>query len=195
MEFKGDDIMYQATDGMKFEFRYRSLQAEEQTPIGASRVVDAVSIGNEAAAQATDVQERVPVRTVAGEPRHIDRQDQADFAETDPPHQFFEATATCGGRAAQAKVGVDHIDIRLMPAEFVGALAEGVLKPQAFLIADHLVGRRLADIDDRLARQVSWLDQLGLHERPPPEPRRHPRQSDAAELAAALPTDPSDPCS
>src|SRR5271166_3022996 len=33
-----------AADSMKFEFRYRSLQTEEQTPIGACRVVDAISI-------------------------------------------------------------------------------------------------------------------------------------------------------
>jgi hypothetical protein len=57
------------------------------------------------------------------------------------------------------------------------------------------MGRRLPDVDDRLARQVGWLDQLGLHERSPPEPRRRRRRSDAVELAGAPPTDLADPSS
>ena len=78
----------------------------------------------------------------------------------------------CAGSAAQAKVRIDDIDIGLMPTEFAGALLERVLQPQALLIADDLVWRGLANIDDRFARQMSWFDQFGLHERPPPKLRR-----------------------
>ena len=117
------------------------------------------------------------------------------FAQANPPHQLLEAAARQGGRAAQAKVRVNHVDVGLMPAKFASALAEGVLKPQAFLIAHHLMGRRLTDIDDRLAIQVDRLDQFGLHGRSPPELRRRRRRSDAVGLATAPPTDLLDPCS
>ncbi|MGO4340004.1 hypothetical protein AB4037_34525 [Labrys sp. KB_33_2] len=43
----------------------------------------------------------------------------------------------CG---AQAQIGVDHVYIGFMPAEFAGALAKRVLEPKAFLIAHHLMG-------------------------------------------------------
>jgi len=121
--------------------------------------------------------------------------ERTNFAEANPPDQLFEAAAHCSGRAAEAKVGVDYVNVRLMPAEFVSALAEGILKPKAFLIAHHLMGRRLANVDDRFARQVSWLDQFGLHGRSPPELRRCRRRSDAVEQAAMSPTDLSDLCS
>src|SRR5882757_3219038 len=76
-----------------------------------------------------------------------------------------------------------------MPTEFAGALAKRVLQPQALLIAHHLVGCRLADVDHSLARQMDWLDQFGSHERSPPELRRRRRRSDAEEPAAASPKD------
>ena len=41
----------------------------------AARIVDAVPIGNQAAVQSADVEQRIPVRAIAGEAGHIDRQD------------------------------------------------------------------------------------------------------------------------
>src|SRR4029077_9728985 len=79
-----------------------------------------------------------------------------------------------------------------MPTEFAGALAKRVLQPQALLIAHHLMGCRLSDIDHSLARQMGWLDQFGLHEKSPPRLRRRRRRSGAEELAAAPPIDPLD---
>lgn len=64
------------------------------------------------------------VQADAGELRQVNRRDQAYFAEADPPHQLLEATARRGGRAAQAKVRVDHVDVDLVPTQFASALAE-----------------------------------------------------------------------
>jgi len=177
-----------AADRMQLELRYRPLQTEEQATVGAAGIIDAIPIGDQAAAQPADVQERVPVGTVASEPRHIDRQDQPHLAEPDPTDEFLKTAALRGGRAAQAEIGVDQVDVGLMPSQFVGALAKRVLQPQALLIAYDLVWRRLSDVDNRPARQVGWLDQFGLHEAPPPEPRQRRRQFDAAKPATASPT-------
>ncbi len=67
----------------------------------------------------------------------------------------------CAAEAAlRHQVGIDHIDIGFMPSEFASALAKRVLHPQTFLIAHDLVGRRLPDVDNRLARQMRRLDQF-----------------------------------
>src|ERR1700693_1880970 len=100
----------------------------------------------------------------------IDRISPTSLSPTRPTS--LKTAALRGGRAAQAEIGVDQVDVGLMPSQFVGALAKRVLQPQALLIAYDLVWRRLSDVDNRPARQVGWLDQFGLHEAPPPEPRQ-----------------------
>lgn len=180
---------------MQLEFGDGSLETEKQAPIGTAGIVDTVTIGDETPAQPTDVQKRIPVGAVAREPRHVDRQDQPHFAEPDPADEFLEATAMRCGRAAQAEIGVDHVDIGFMPSEFAGALAKGVLEPQAFLIAHDLVRRRLPDVDDGLALQMRRLDQLGHHAGPPPEQRRCRRRSVVVAPAAVSSRDLRVPCS
>ena len=41
------------------------------------------------------------------------------------------------------------------PSEIAGALLQGVLEAQALLVAEHLLWRRLADINDGLTPQVA----------------------------------------
>src|SRR5579872_2269212 len=48
------------------------FKTEEETPVGATRIIYAVAIGDEAAMQATNVQQRIPVGTVARQTRHVD---------------------------------------------------------------------------------------------------------------------------
>ena len=153
-----------AADRVQFKLGYRPLQPEKQAAVGAARIIDAITIGDEAAAQAADIQQRVPVGAVAREARHVDRQDQTHLAEPDPANEFLKAAALRGRCPAQAEIRIDHVDIGLMPSEFAGALAKRVLQPQALLIAHDLMGCRLSDIDHRLARQMGWLDQFGLHD-------------------------------
>src|SRR5215203_1324292 len=177
-----------AADRVQFKLGDGPLQTEEQATIGAAGVIDPVSIGDEAGAQPTNVQEWIPVGTIAREARHIDRQDEPDFAEPDPANELLEAAALCGGGTAQAEIGIDNIDISVMPSEFAGALPKRILQAQAFLIADRLMGCRLSDVDNRLARQMCRLDQFGFHEKSPPRPRRRPRRSGVAAAPAVSST-------
>lgn len=121
--------------------------------------------------------------------------DQPGFAEPDTADEFLEATAMRGGRAAQAEIGVDHVDIGFMPPEVASALAQRVLEPRALLIAHHLMGRRLPDVGDGPALQMRRLDKFGHHERSPPEPWRYRRRSVVAGLAATSSIEPRAPCS
>src|SRR4051794_7880157 len=58
---------------VQFKLGDGSLQTEEQATVGTAGVIDPVSIGDEAGAQPTNVQEWIPVGTIARETRHIDR--------------------------------------------------------------------------------------------------------------------------
>ena len=44
-----------------------------------------------------------------------------------------------GGGAALAEVGVDDLDVGLLPAEVAGALAKRILQAQALLVGQNLV--------------------------------------------------------
>src|SRR3954453_3256226 len=152
-----------AADRVQFEFRGRALEPRQQPAVGRAGIVDAIAIRDEAVAEAAEVKEGVQVRAVARQPRHIEREDQADLAQADTRCQFLEALALDGGGAAQAEIGVDDVNVGRAPAEIPGALHQRVLEAEAFLVADDLGWRRLPDVDDRLARQMRRLDQLGFH--------------------------------
>jgi hypothetical protein len=102
---------------MKLQLGYRSLQTEKQAAVGTAGIINTVPIGDEAAAQPTYIQEGIPIGAIPGETRHVDGEDQPDFAESDQADKLLEAASLRGGRAAQAKIGIDYIDISLMPSE------------------------------------------------------------------------------
>src|SRR3954447_5423658 len=153
-----------AADRVQFKLGYRPLQTEEQATVRAAGIVNAIAIGNEAAAQTTNIQQRIPVGAIAGETRHVDRQDKSNLAEPAPADQFLEAAAWRSRSAAPADISIDHVDVGVMPAELASALPERVLQPQALLIAHNLVRRRLADVNHRFARQMGWCDKLRFHD-------------------------------
>ncbi|MDN5789049.1 MAG: hypothetical protein L0H65_18745 [Pseudorhodobacter sp.] len=107
-------------------------------------VIDAVAIRDQTAPQSTDIQKRIPIRAVAREPCDIDRQDYPHFAEPNPTDKFLEPAAMRSGRAAQTKIGIDHVDIGFVPSKIIGALAKPVLQPQALLVAHDLMWCRLS---------------------------------------------------
>jgi len=92
-------------------------------------LVDRVAVGDQAAAVAADVEQRIPVRAVAREAGDLDRDNQADLAERDARDQVLEALAVRRRRGAQAKVGIDDLDVRLTPPSAASprAVARGAL--------------------------------------------------------------------
>ncbi|GLR99825.1 hypothetical protein GCM10007858_74730 [Bradyrhizobium liaoningense] len=122
--------------------------------------------------QPADIEQRIPIRAIAGEARHVDRQDQTNLFEPNTSDQLLEAAALSRRRSTDAEISVDDVDASFGPAELDGALAKRVLQSQTLLVGHHLMGRRLPDVHDRPSRQVYRFDQLGFHDLPPPAPRR-----------------------
>ena len=102
----------------------RALQAEQQSAVRAAGIIDAVAVGDQATAQAADIEQRIPIRAVAGETRDVDGQDQADLAEPDASDQLLEAAALRRRRPAEPEVGIDDVDVSLVPSEFARALPQ-----------------------------------------------------------------------
>src|SRR3954471_5780807 len=147
-----------------------ALHAEQKAVVRVARIVDALLIGDQRANQAAELEQRVPVTAVAGEPRSLDRDDGADAALTDGGKELLKARPGNAGAGA-AEIVVNHLNGG--PPQRAGAIDQGVLPAATLVIVEDLIGRRLADIKDSAAGQVFRRD-LG-HRRPPDRPSMSPR--------------------
>ena len=140
--------------GVHLDLGDGALEAEQQAPVRGAGVVNPVAIGDQAVVIAAQVEQRVPVGAVARQPGDFPRQDQTDLAQRDAADQVGEALAVRRTPGGEAEVGVDHLDIALIPAQLDGALAQGVLQAGALLVGQDLVRGRLAHVDHGLAAEM-----------------------------------------
>src|ERR1700694_2936750 len=164
-------------NGVQFELRDRTFQAKQEAAVRCPRIVDAVAIGDQTAAMTAYVEQWIPIRAVARQPRDLDLQEEAEFFQWDARDQIFEPLPMRRGCTAQTEIGIDHIDVGLMPPEFASTLAQCILQSQALLIVDHLLRRRLTNIHHRFAIEMVRLDEFRFHGSPPARPRRDRRRS------------------
>src|SRR5689334_123888 len=143
-----------AAQGMEFDLGDGALQTQKEPAVLASRIVNTVAVRDQTLAIAAQVEQRVPVRAVTRQPGHLPGQDQADLAQGDAADQIHHTLAVTGGLGAEPEIGIDDLDVVVMPAEFEGALAQGVLQARALLVAQDLVRCGLADVDHGLAAEV-----------------------------------------
>lgn len=84
--------------------------------------------------QPADIEQRIPIRAVAGKARHVDRQDQTNLFEPNTSDQLLEAAALSRRCSTDAEISVDDVDASFGPAELDGALAKRVLQSQTLLL-------------------------------------------------------------
>src|SRR6516225_10042733 len=107
------------------------------------RIIDSVLIYDDGSDKSTELDQRMPVTTVAGQPRCLDRKDGADPPLTDRSQQALKARPIDAASRA-AKIIVDQLDRG--PAELPGTVGQPVLAAAALRIVEELIGRRLADV-------------------------------------------------
>ncbi len=103
-----------------------------------------------------------------------------------PPRPSSRGSRSCRAAAGAAEIVVDHG--HLGPVQLTGSPIKSVLSPPALVIAQDLVLRRLADIDERPAREMFRRDLA--HRRPPSCPAPTPPAAGSpavAEVAASHP--------
>ena len=71
---------------------------------------------------------------------------------------YWIASATLDRLSGASLVGVDDLDAVAGPAERDGHVGQGILARGRLLVLGHLLGARLADIDDGLAIEVMVAD-------------------------------------
>src|SRR5213076_2699786 len=74
----------------EFKLAHRALHAKQQPIVGMARIVDSVLVDDERADQSTELDERMPVTTIAGKTRRLDRKHGADTAVADRCEQPLE---------------------------------------------------------------------------------------------------------
>src|SRR3954451_15557620 len=107
-----------------------------------------VGVGQQDPVAATQLQELVPVLATAGQPAHLQPEDQPDPVEGDLGQEPLEPEPALDRLAAPAQVVVDRDDAIPGPAECDGPVGEGVLAGGRLLVVGDLLRGGLADVDD-----------------------------------------------
>jgi hypothetical protein len=87
-------------DGVQLDFGDGALEPEQQAPVGGAGIVDAVAVGDQAIPVAAEIEQRIPVRAVAGQTRDLGGQHDTDLTKRDARDQVLEALPVGGGGAA-----------------------------------------------------------------------------------------------
>src|SRR3984893_3523634 len=148
------------------------------------RIIDSVRVYDDGPDKSTELDQRMPVATVASQPRCLARKYGADPPLTDCSQQALEAGPIDAASRA-AEIVVDDLDHG--PAELPSTIGEPVLTAAALRIVQELICRRLADVNEGAAAPVGRRDLR--HRRPPRLPA--PPRSRAGGLRPALPAVPS----
>src|SRR3954453_11229940 len=106
----------------------------------------------------------MPVLTRAGQPAHLQAEDQPDVVEADLGEQSLKARSSFGRGAAPALIVVDDEDPVRRPTELDGPIDEPVLAVGGFLVLGDLLGGGLADIDDGQPVEMPGLDLGGAEQ-------------------------------
>ena len=139
--------------------RHGPLEPEQEPVVELGRIVDAILVEDQRVGQGADLEQPVPVRRVARQPRHFQPEHDPAPPQADLGDQTPEPLAV-GGGARQAEIAVDHHDAFGPPAQGDRSLAQGVLPGRAFGILEHLAHGRLAHIQISVPAQVVGTDLL-----------------------------------
>src|SRR5262249_18338393 len=98
--------------------------------------------------QGAQLEQLVPVLARAGQPTHLQPEDQSDVVQTDFREQPLEAKPVFGRGPALALILIDDENAVRGPTEFDGPVDESVLTAGGCPVLGDLLDRGLADVDD-----------------------------------------------
>jgi hypothetical protein len=154
---------------VQLSLRHRTLQAQQEPIVEVARIVDAVAVANQRIEQGAELQQPMPIRTVACQARYFVAHDDSHLAKPHIGHQLLEVLAAGGVLRREALISVDHGNLIRLPAQFPQPLPQRTLVDGALVMMAHLLGIRLSQVDHGLAIQVTRHDLRGtVHVRPPP---------------------------
>ena len=142
----------------KLKFTDGSVQAEQKPVVGVPRVVDAVLVREECPEDGTHLQKSVPILVVAGDPAHLDPEDQADMLHSNFGQEALKSAPLVGRPATLALIVVDDHDAIPGPPQGDRVLGEGVLPLPRLTIVENLLGVGLSHVNDSKSVEVEVED-------------------------------------
>src|SRR5437899_10498835 len=82
---------------MEFSLAHGALEAEQETIIVVSRIIDAFFVNDERVGEGANLQQVIPVATGAGQARDFQTQDRSAMLESDFSDERLKAIAPNGG--------------------------------------------------------------------------------------------------
>jgi hypothetical protein len=157
-------------DQVQLGLGHRALEPKQQPVVELRRRVDPVGVGDQRPGQRAQIDQLVPVRRGAREPRHLEGEDQPDVSEADLGDELLKPQPAGSRGARAAGVLVDYHDRGGRPAQIDRAIPQRILALRGLGVALDLHERRLAHIHDRTALTVAFGDLLMATHRAPPPP-------------------------
>ena len=156
---------------MQLGLAHDPLETQEQTVVEVGRVVQPIVVAQQRAEQAARAHHGDPVRVGASQATGVLAQKDADMIETEFGEDVLEAVAALDRLSGASLVRVDDLDAIAGPAERDGHVGQGILARGRLLVLGHLLGTRLADIDDGFPIEMMVADlggtqrqQVGRHD-------------------------------
>ena len=141
-------------DHVHLGLRDSALQSEEEPIIEVGGVVEAILIADDSGGERAELQEVLPIDTVASESRDLDPEHDAGVAEGDFADEVLKAIAVVGVFGRMSQVGIDNVYVVERPAERERAIAQGVLALSALDVLDDLPLSRLSQVNEGIATQM-----------------------------------------
>lgn len=136
-----------STQRGELEFAHRPLESKQQSVVRRTRIVDTIRIDHPRFHQSAQLQQVMPVPTVASQTRCLEAKYGTDNALADLPDQLSKTWAI--HRAARGDAEVVVYDRNIAEPVFASELCELVLAASALEILCNLNARRLTNVDER----------------------------------------------
>ena len=153
-----EPLPHPAAEEVQLGLGHDPREPEQEPVVVIGRVVQPILVGEQDAEHRTQFDELMPVLARAGQPAHLQAEDQPDVVETDFGEQPLKAQSPLGRGPALALILVDDENAVRRPTEFDGPIDEGVLAVGGFPVLGDLLGGGLADVDDGQPVEMPGLD-------------------------------------
>ena len=153
---------------MQLGFAHGALEPEQEAIIEEGGMIDAVGVADQGIGEAAQLDEAMPIGVVARQARDLEPQHEADVREGDFGGEPGETRSRDKAGAGESEVLIDDHDAIGGPAEFTGFGGKRILSIGRLAIVLDLGGAGLAQVDDRLTREMAGRDLGALIHRFPP---------------------------
>jgi len=152
---------------VQFGLTHGPLQTKQQPIIERGGIVEPILIQDQGLGQGAHLEHAMPIAGIAGQPRDLQAQDEADAPQSHLRHQPLESEPVRHRCSRVSQILVDDDDLVVRPAQCDRPLAERILACGAFAMRQDLLQRPLTDVQTGKTTQLFCSD-LVCHVSPPP---------------------------